>query len=198
MGLWNRHDQKLDRRDNILDDDECFYAREYTPGGRYDASECNNLIVNFKKPGDRRDTFEWRHRERAVQAFASELADWLPQRILVTFIPPAKLSSNPDYSWRFEDTFKALRGLRPDLELATMLQWREERRESHHGPRPSENELFDNLVLLQPERIYAARVTCLIDDVLTNGAHFKACQRKIQEFAPGHRVVGVFWARTKR
>jgi orotate phosphoribosyltransferase len=35
----------------------------------------------------------------------------------------------------------------------------------------------------------------LIDDVITSGASFKACQQLIFENSPHTTVVGVFWAR---
>jgi hypoxanthine-guanine phosphoribosyltransferase len=36
----------------------------------------------------------------------------------------------------------------------------------------------------------------LIDDVLTWGCHFKACQRMILEHHPEIEIVGIFWAKT--
>jgi hypothetical protein len=55
--LW----EKLEVVENLsahirLDEDESYYAREYTSVGGYAASEGNNLISNFK--------IEPRHKER--------------------------------------------------------------------------------------------------------------------------------------
>jgi predicted amidophosphoribosyltransferase len=36
----------------------------------------------------------------------------------------------------------------------------------------------------------------LIDDLITTGSSFKACQRLIHEHYPTLKVYGVFWART--
>lgn len=35
----------------------------------------------------------------------------------------------------------------------------------------------------------------LVDDVITSGAHFKACQRLIHEHHPDIEIAGVFWAK---
>ena len=38
----------------------------------------------------------------------------------------------------------------------------------------------------------------LIDDVITSGAHFAACKRKIRTNYPNMDIVGVFWAKSIR
>ena len=38
----------------------------------------------------------------------------------------------------------------------------------------------------------------LFDDLLTNGTHFKACKRLIQERLPDHAVIDLFIGRAKR
>jgi len=57
----------------LEDGDQCWYLGEYTARKGYAGSETNNLILNLKKPMDRRERPEWRYKERAIATVASVL-----------------------------------------------------------------------------------------------------------------------------
>src|SRR5437899_3163652 len=84
----------------------CYFWGEYTPwehtgGRRWDFSETNRLIANFKKPMDRQGKDDWRHKQEAIdrisQAF-SAFWKWsvLHQRgVMLVPIPPSKHADDP-------------------------------------------------------------------------------------------------------
>lgn len=43
-----------DEHVRLAADDECYFLREYTAGGGFQAGETNQLILNLKKSPDRR------------------------------------------------------------------------------------------------------------------------------------------------
>lgn len=75
-------------------EDECYFLREYTARGGFDASETNQIIQNLKKPLDRRGRPEWVYKERDLQRAASELRAalnpaWLRAATIVLVRVPA-------------------------------------------------------------------------------------------------------------
>ncbi len=47
--------------------DPCDFLQEYTARRGFSHSETNQLIINLKKPVDRRDRPEWSHKENAIR-----------------------------------------------------------------------------------------------------------------------------------
>jgi len=177
--------------------DECVYAREYTARGSYRASEANNLISNFKIEPRYRNTPRWRHKEAAIQQFADELAAGITRQIphlVIAPIPTSTVRSDPGYDHRLEGMLATFGRLRPDIPVARPLAVRSSVTASHLGGGRDIQAIADNLdwsgIGVQCETLI------LVDDVLTTGAHFRACKQKVHEHHPGLRVVGFFWART--
>ena len=175
------------------DDDVCYYAREYVSHGRWDASDANQLISNFKKKPNTRGTFQWSHRNSAVQRFAQELAAGLAKGLCIAAIPTSKTPDHPEYDGRFDDLLAELRKLRHDLVIETPIVCRESHQSVHTGGARRPDKIYE-LLEWRGFRNVPSRI-CLIDDLLTTGGHFKACQRLILEHHPRMRVVGIFWAK---
>ena len=179
------------------DEDYCYYAREYVARGGWNASEANQLISNFKKTPDRRGTGEWHYKEQAIEQFAQELAQLLPADYNVTHIPSSKRTDHPDYDSRLEDTLTRLSALRSDITFHKPLYMTESMEPYHLSvgtTTRNPDDIYDKLGWngLPNETNHIA----LIDDLLTSGAHFKACQRLVLEHHPALRVFGVFWAKS--
>lgn len=192
---WRLLDQTIQDPPVFIDiqQERCYYAREYISKGGWNASEANQLISNYKKHPRKRGTREWRYKEQAIQQFANELSSVVGKNCVLSFIPSSKAKNDPEYDSRLEDTLAVLKQQRSDLQVCEVLRMRETM-EPYHGGRVSRN----------PDDIYRklewvgipsnATHVILIDDLLTSGAHFKACKRKIQENARVE-VIGVFWAK---
>lgn len=178
----------------LEDEDICFYARDYISRGGYQASNANNLINNFKKPADRKGKPEWSWKEKAIKQFASEISEILPDEMLVTCIPSSIIKTDPSYDSRLEDTLKQLKLLRPDIIIKFPISIMQTTVASHSGGGRNPEQIYENLkwkgLLTTFDQIV------LVDDVLTTGAHFKACKKLILEYHPHKTVIGIFWAKT--
>jgi len=179
------------------DDDVCYYARDYVSEGGYGASEANQLISNFKKPPERRGRPEWHYKEQAIAQFAREIAsiDNL-EEFLVTCIPCSTSRQDPAYDPRLDDTLRVLKNLRPNVAVEFLLSFQENMTPAHHGGIRNPDIIYANLAWSRTRSTLTNIV--VVDDVLTSGAHFKACKRMIIENITNAHVVGLFWARTVR
>jgi hypothetical protein len=180
---------------HLDDDDVCYYARDYISEGGYAASIANQLIQNFKKPPNRRGLPEWRYKEQAIRQFAQEISSIQNiQDFLVTCIPSSKTRDSHQYDSRLEATLLHLKSLKPRVEIEFPLSFREDMVAAHLGGGRSIDSIYGNLQWAGL-RSHINDII-VIDDVLTTGAHFKACQRKIVENVPDANVIGLFWAKT--
>jgi hypothetical protein len=178
----------------LEDDDLCYYARDYIAEGGYAASEANNLISNFKKPVSKKGRPEWRYKLDAISQFAREVAPPLRSDMLVTCIPSSKSKSDPDYDSRLEDVLAEVIRLRPGIIVDYPISIDTSVLPAHCGGSRNPSVIYSYLKWngLREKRHRLA----LIDDVITSGAHFKACQRLIRENEPGIQILGFFWTRT--
>jgi predicted amidophosphoribosyltransferase len=195
MPLWKKFDQAAETFPVRLEPtDVCYYAREYISGVGYKGSECNQLISNFKKPTAKRaNHYEWQHKVNAMRKFAEELARALRDGTQVACIPTSKCRTDPDYDSRLDDTLRLLGQKRPTLKIVQPFHAIQTLQAAHLGGDRNIEAFYRNLAW---DGGLTGNLLVLIDDVITTGSHFKACQRKIQEYQPGFKVVGVFWAKT--
>lgn len=196
MGHW----KKIDLAETIpfyltRGEDECYYAREYISGGGYKASQTNGLISNFKKGVDKRNTFQWQYKQQAIYQFATELSPLLRDGAVLAPIPSSKCKTDSDYDSRLEDMLKALARIRPQLKIIEPITIRSTSQAAHLGGERDIQVIYDNLVW-QDGVPQGATSILLVDDVITTGAHFKACKRLLREQVQDIRVIGVFWAKT--
>jgi hypothetical protein len=183
----------------LEDGDQCWYLGEYTARKGYAGSETNNLILNLKKPMDRRERPEWRYKERAIATIATDLRSILGQRVIegMTFVPmpPSKAKSDPLYDDRIVKILRQM-GAGWRLDLRELLSMRQSMAASHTADqRPTPQELYTNVVIDEDVAALAPTDIMIVDDVLTTGAHFKAAQRRLCERFPGVRTFGLFVAR---
>jgi hypothetical protein len=91
--------------------DLCFFLREYTKGGGYQASETNQLIINLKKEPKYRGTPSWKYKARAIAKCATELRSALLNYLngwTVVPIPPSKAKDDPGHDDRLFQVGQAL------------------------------------------------------------------------------------------
>jgi len=179
-------------------DDECYHARERLSKGGFKASETNQLIDNLKKDPSTRGTPQWKWKQKAIRQFASELADVFneTQQYLVSAIPTSTVKSDPTYDSRLDDALSLLVRARPLITIDCPLQFLASHTPQHRrDDRMSPQEIYE---LLEWTGFAAppGSLIVLIDDVITCGAHFKACKRMILDHHPTLRVIGAFWAKT--
>lgn len=179
--------------------DTCYFFGEYSARKGFAYSQTNNLVLNFKKPVERRRGAEWHYKERAIRnaatAFRTALnAEWLAQATLVP-MPPSKAKTDPRYDDRLVQMLQALRPT-PPLDIRELLVQQVSTEAAHdQANRPRPEELVTRYHVDLAVSVPAPMVIGLFDDVLTTGAHFKAAQTVLQRAFPETRIIGLFIAR---
>ena len=194
-----RHDHPC-----LTADDECFCLGKYQPRAGFDASPVNDLILNYKKSVDKRGRPEYIYKEEAIAKVARLVQGVFNENAIKTCtivpIPPSKAKADALYDDRL---VRSLRAVNPDLDFRELLVTKESMRahqEFQAGEkRPTPDDLYANLAIDEASLHTPVKQTIILfDDVLTNGTHFKACKRLLNERLPKCSIVGLFIGRTKR
>jgi hypothetical protein len=198
--MWKKLDQVENPPARLDASDVCFYARDYASGRNFEYSEANNLIINFKKSVSTRGTAQWYYKERAIKRFAQELASLLGStsaELFVAPIPPSKRRDDPAYDPRLDMVLEQVTHQCNNVTVTNTIVRTVSKTPAHQSGsyRPSVDEVYESLDWNEslPER---AKLMVLVDDVITAGTSFKACQKLVYQNAPQINVIGVFWART--
>ncbi|HYC59917.1 MAG TPA: hypothetical protein VEK79_10170 [Thermoanaerobaculia bacterium] len=179
--------------------DQCYFLREYTAGRGYTGSETNHLILNLKKPPDRRGKPEWRYKERAIEQVAREFRASVNlaalRRVTLVPMPPSKAKRDPLYDDRM---LHMLRVMDEEhlLDIRELLAIQDSTDAAHTTTtRPTVAALIANLEVDDTLAHPAPRSIALVDDVLTTGAHFVAAKTVLATRFPGVPIRGLFVAR---
>ena len=181
-------------------DDRCFCMGEYTARAGFAASDTNDLVINLKKPMDRRGRAEWKYKGWAIRTVAGNLRRILGQLGIegTTFVPvpPSKAKTHQMYDDRLVQVLQKMsEGY--DADVREMVLQRENMAAAHESDvRPSIDQLLANYcideALAQPPK---NGNLVNFDDVLTTGAHFKAMQAILSAQFPEANIHGLFVAR---
>ncbi|MEO0551273.1 MAG: hypothetical protein AAFZ91_15250 [Pseudomonadota bacterium] len=177
--------------------DHCYYLGEYTARAGYSHSPTNNLIINFKKPMNRRGGRQWVYKLKAIRKAAEVMSFALKdtdfESVSFVPIPPSKRKTDPEYDDRVAQTLRLAFGTRSDIIDALTIA--ESREAYHNDTNRCPSALTDNLVVDLDELGKAKRTIVLFDDVITTGCHFRAMKDEILSIAPDKTIYGVFLAR---
>jgi len=113
-------------------------------------------------------------------------------------IPTSKVAGHAEYDDRL---LRALAGLKKGsgLEVRELIRQRLSTPADHESPcRQSFAELLENCFLEQALATPAPTSVVLFDDVITDGKHFKVCQRLLRDYYGPLPVTGFFIARCVR
>ena len=185
----------------LTPEDDCFYYTEYTSDANFSYSPANDLISNFKKSPEFRDQPQWTHKARSIQQVIDILAgSLLPasnlKDVILVPMPPSKIKSHPYYDNRMMEVLLGLQARDPGIDLREILSCRENREAFHAMTnKRSPAKIAGNLLIGARHCDGSKNKILLIDDVITTGAHFKACKNKLLEVLPGGVIKGLFIAR---
>ena len=196
--------QKIDNsnRGDHLDlsaDDEVYYLFEYTSGKNYSFSSTNNLISNLKKKPSTFLLPGYHYKRKAIRACASALAtginqEWLQGATLVP-IPPSKIRDDPDYDDRITKVCRSI-GPSPGPDVREIVYQTSSLKASHiSGERPTLEQLIGAYAIDETKLDPLPSRIGIVDDVLTNGRHFRAMRTVLSARLPACMVVGFFIAR---
>jgi hypothetical protein len=189
----------------LREEDKCFFLGEYTTRKGFSHSATNNLIINFKKPMDRRGSAQWAYKALNISNAARALYKALNGSDLsgMTFVPvpPSKAKSDPLYDDRMLSMLTQLSSLVKssdgyDIDVRELVTQASSGPAAHDGEvRPSPAELaagysIENHLL---PGVKAKVVIC--DDVLTTGSHFRAMCDVLEPVLAERTFRGLFLAR---
>lgn len=183
----------------LLDSDKCYFLGEYTARKGYAFSDTNGLIINLKKPPDRRGKREWQFKERDIrvagQALRNAINDtWLEQAVFVP-IPPSKAKGDPLYDDRMVRILHAINPQNP-VNIRELILQTESTEAAHYSDESRDPHKIQQLYSIDEtltDPVPKWIVIC--DDVLTTGAHFKAAQAILSGVYPAATLCGIFIAR---
>lgn len=201
IGYWKRIDKNVIQNPPayLEEDDDCYFVLERIAGKDYRSSPANQLISNFKRDPIKFSTNSgvMYYKSEAIKNFASQLATIKfdpPKHYIFTNIPTSQKRNSDKYDNRFESTFEELLNARPELQIEYPIDIIQNHKPVHHGHRFNPEDIYNNLKWTGLSQNY--KTIFLIDDTITAGAHFKACQRLILENEPDIEILGLFWARS--
>lgn len=188
---------------------KCYFWGEYTPweftkGMKWDFSETNRLVADFKAPPSGPGSEDWKRKVEAIERISTAFAGFwkwsaLASQAVLVPMPPSRAFTDPQYDDRITRMLLRLRDLtKVDLDVRELIVSDGSLPTSHTAERrPKLEQLLESLSIpvvptISPKYIY------LFDDVLTTGAHFVACSTLLKQSFPEAAVIGNFVARCAR
>ena len=183
----------------LTNDDICYFIGEYTARAGYSYSATNKLVVNFKKPMDRKGRPEWKYKDRAISSAAVAFANALGPKGLneLTFvpIPPSNAKEDPLYDDRMTRMLRLMRR-DPPLDVRELIIQSVSMEPVHKmQSRPSPNSIEAQYIMGEQQTMPLKPWVAIVDDVLTTGAHFRAAKSFLSKWFPNARYIGLFLAR---
>jgi predicted secreted protein len=185
-------------------DDRCYFLREYTAGGGWQASETNQLIFNLKKDMARRGNQDWRYKGLAIGQCARELQTAFGRNLdqwVIVPVPPSAARTEPEYDDRMLQvaTKMCLGSTATVRELVVQVT---STLASHlvdpdEMKRPTPTQIAKRYAIDHSVCTPVPVGIIVLDDVLTTGSHFKAMQVVLSARFPGMEIIGVFIARRR-
>ena len=182
-----------------VDEDICYYFLEYTSKVGYNYNDSNNIVFNFKSTHPN----SIRYKRNAISYFANliinDISNLLPKDTIYIAAPTSKTRNSALFDDRLDQVVNILniKGLSTSLKLEALSDITP----SHSsGQNRNITDIKNNIIFygFDPTRFQVNDFikVAIVDDVITTGAHFKACKERILEKYPKAIVYGIFLAKT--
>lgn len=180
-------------------DDECYFFMGYTPIHIALNAE-NDLMMNFKKAMNTKGTSQWKWKGAAIDKisdlFIQNIQPILEPNAILVPVPPSKIKGDILYDDRLIQVITKYCAAHQNAELREIIYATETITPTHEEKKTPEEllevlKIDKNLCQDKKDNII------IVDDVLRDGAHFKACKSLLQPEFPNANIKGLFIARTQ-
>lgn len=186
-------------------EDLCMYlmtreshSREERPA-QY--SEAYQKVANLKitRSDLRANPYRSRHKEAAIGQFSNDLCGLFAQSEASFVLVPAvtsKAESDPDFDDRIVRVCNAVAERLAQVRCEPVLSLKSSIPSASRSYGRRDPDLIRSYIRVEPLRDLSCDFVLIVDDVISSGAHFKACQRAVFD-AYGVKAGGAFWARAE-
>lgn len=181
--------------------DLCIYYREKR---RFEYNrpftETDSVVANFKKlPSACRDNaLMAKYKECAIGTIADDVIGLFrgirDKAFLLVPAITSKSCDDPEFDDRLIRVCSGVAKALPNVEYADLLYVASSIRPAHTGGTRNVEAIASQIEVRTGFNMCGFDYVLIFDDVLTTGAHFKACQQVLWK-AYGKRASGLFWAR---
>jgi hypothetical protein len=190
----------------LTNNDKCYYFFDYSIGKGVTYSPGNQLILNLKKSPLKKNTIEWKYKEKAIDSVAKMIWEAFGKHLsnyFITAIPPSKSKNDPEYDDRILKVIEKIKSLAKneglELSVGEIFESKETRTAMHSSPsRWNPEQHSKNLKIISKEKILESKGIIIIDDVLITGAQYKGACISLENELIQLPVFGIFIARGVR
>lgn len=196
--FWLRCEESVSPPIYLDETTHSFYRYEYVSKGSFRQFPDNSIIMNFKMPIEEKGKERWYYKEEAINIFANAILRNIRLPIQDTIflpMPTSKPRNHREFDSRLDDVVDIISKQSNQLVGYNIDLINEEIPYHISGENRDPDQIYENIIFTQFENSNLKRVI-LVDDVITTGAHFVACIRKINSIYPDISVVGFFLAKT--
>lgn len=179
--------------------DQCYYIMDYPPYSKYGRTPINSLIMDFKIGVEKKGTADWQDKLLATKKIAEIMDAAVPKfkdGVILIPMPPSKHRHDERYDDRLMKLLEIFCANRPETMVFDIISGKRNLDAAHLATnRPTPQELLDNYELDETVSL-DGKIVVLIDDVITDGAHFYAAKNLILSHYPTASITGLFIAST--
>jgi hypothetical protein len=197
---WKRCETSPNRP-SLLEDGrtESYYLFDYQRGTPkfQEAPSGNSAVQNIKKKPEDKGKPGWNYKGKEIILFANRILETPVKekdKTIFCAMPTSHPRLSPDFDSRLDEVVNHIgeAGFRSENNFDV----KENVIPSHYPNGSRDPEEIGMNVIFKKFKEPDPKTIILVDDVVTSGAHFIACQKKVKECYPDVRIVGLFLAKT--
>jgi predicted amidophosphoribosyltransferase len=197
---WKRCEKAKDKPFFLNEGEtETYYLMDYQRGSPNfeEAPPGNTAVQNLKKKPTERGKPDYKYKAEEIKSFACKILKIVvkdKEKTIFCSMPTSNPRHDSEYDSRLDDIVDTIgkSGFRAENNLKTKKKTDplHQKRGVRDPEQIKKNTEFTRFHEPVPSTIF------LVDDVITSGAHYKACNELIKAQYPKAKIVGLFLAKT--